>query len=171
MAVLLEKRLVEGVGWAGWNVWPDRLKGELIYLENLQGEAEESTAYLRALDASGGLERLRSDTEEIASCIAAVAQLYFDGTLHAYREASGESLQRGASGAMPVLVLTDDGAVEVEVLRARTNLLFRTCLHRFGTPQHDPIADRARWPLLQWESADADADRLWGSEPRPLHWG
>lgn len=163
MAVVLSQKMAARQPGDEETEIPLRIKGEMIYLDELILECEESVAYLRSLDAEGGLERLRADVERLANLIGRAAAIYRQGSL------APEHGSDADDKCLPIV--PSEKVVELEELKREVAGLFRTCGHRYGLQHRAPDPVPILWPVygrdLHLLPPD---DQLWGSEPRPIGW-
>lgn len=155
-----------GVGWTGHSIWPHELGGRIAYFDGLIDDLERARAELRAIDASGGTERLRADVERMAEVLRAAARTYRAGTIESYRDSNGAAIQYGASGRDVAPTLGSNSISEFGAVRDEFTLLARTVAYRLGEEDRAE-GYRAIWPVFRGECV-ADIDKAWGGEPRPI---
>lgn len=139
-----------------------KIDGDLMYLDSIVIECEETVAHLRSLDAEGGLERLRIDVETLAARMGEAAAIY--------RESVAAMFEPPASlAAVGIPVVGPKFVEDLEELKRDTLSLFRTCAHRYGLEQGaaDPIP--VLWPVRASDLEGLPPEQeLWGSEPQPM---
>lgn len=145
--------LADGLGWAGWELWPDSLAPLLERLRRLIFELDGMRARVRAQWAEGPVERLRDDIEQLVATLRRTTYLYVQGTIDAYRESQGEPLRWSASGRAPTHALRDDEVrEEVEERRQTARLLFRSSAYQLDLEDAAEREDVALWPILERDS-------------------
>lgn len=165
VAVDLEDLQTQGTGWGGWDLPPRNLGAYWTYLVGLQEELEFTIAEVRAIDAEGPSERLRADIEELADVLRRAAELYESGSAAAYRAAEGRALGISAGGRAPIKPLQEADLALAQLLRLRTQLLFRTCCQRLtGRPGEG----WGVWPIYEWEIERLRNRDLWRGSPKPI---
>ncbi len=153
VTVEVDYQLAEGLGWAGWELWPASLAPLLDRLECLMFELDGMRARVRAQRAEGPIERLRDDIEQLVSSLRRATNLYMRGTIDAYRSSQGEPLRWSASGRAPTHALSDDEArEEVDKLRQTARVLFRSSAYQLDLKDVAEREDVALWPLLERDS-------------------
>lgn len=167
LAADLDDISVQGVTWAGWEAWPVEARGHAHYLAGFIDETERAEAAVRALDASGPLERLRADVEQLYVILRVAADHYYEGARRHYRDSNGEPSGAGAAGHEPVAMLADHSVDRVRELRANFVTLARSCLYRLGHEGHAE-ALQVRWPIVRSDVTAAHELNVWATEPRPI---
>lgn len=153
VAVEADYRLAEGVGWTGWEIWPDELAPLLERLWRLTFELDGMRARVRAQWAEGPIERLRDDIEQLVSLLRIATDHYTQGAIQRYRSSDGKPLGRSATGRGPTVVLPDEGArEEVGELRQTARLLFRSSAYQLDLRDAAEREDVALWPLEEREA-------------------
>ncbi len=154
VAVEADHRLADGVGWTGWEIWPDGLAPLLDRLQRLTFELDGMRARVRAQWAEGSIERLRDDIEQHVSSLRRATGLYTQGTIDAYRASQGEPRRWSASGRAPTHALREDDEAREEVseLRQTARLLFRSSAHQLDLKDMAEREDVALWPILERDS-------------------
>lgn len=153
VAVELDYRLADGLGWAGYEIWPESFAPLMDRLRKLTFELDRMRARVRAQWAEGSVERLRDDVEQLVSVLRRATDLYTQGAIDRYRESEGEPVRWSASGRAPTHTLRNDEARnEVEELRQTARLLFRSSAHQLGLREAAERGDAALWPLLERDS-------------------
>lgn len=153
--VQIDRRISEGVGWAGFAIWPDALGPHIRDLDELILRAEAWAAHARGRDVEAGLERLRQDVERCALLLREAANVYRSGTIHNYRDAEGRPIPPGATGRdlTAALVLGTENSAE-QLAREFTRLI-RSCLYQVGEDE-DARAFEASWPITRSHVEKAD---------------
>lgn len=165
----LDARLAEGVGWAGIDLWPERLTGGLNYLDGTADDAERAGAHLRSIDeADASVGRLRDDMEELCRLLVGASDRYKDGTLATYRDHEGAPLPMSASGRETTPTLLPDDVAEHREDRDRLTWLFRSCL--FRTDENSAERYRCQWLVARRETARLEQCIVPRAEPSPIDW-
>ncbi len=152
VVVEADHRLVEGPGWSGWAIWPDRLAPLLDRLLHLTLELDGMRARTRAQWAEGPSERLRDDIEQLVTSLRKATSLYMRGIIQKYRENEGKPFMWSASGRALTHTLTnEDAREEVEQLKRTAQLLFRSSAYQLGL-KDAAERDVALWPLEERHS-------------------
>jgi len=153
--VQIDHAMSEGVGWAGWAVWPDRLGLHLRALNELILDAEATAARVRGTDVEPRLERLRGDVEQCSLLLRRAAEVYRSGTITNYRAIEGRPVPPGATGrdVTAALHLEDENQLR-QVCRDFTHLV-RSCLYQVGMDD-DARSYEANWPATRAEVFASD---------------
>lgn len=165
----LDARLAEGVGWAGIDLWPERLTGGLNYLDGTADEAERTGAQLRSIDeADASVGRLRDDMEELCRLLVDASDRYKAGTLATYRDHEGVPVPMSASGRETTPTLLPDAVAKHRASRDRLTWLFRSCLFRID----ERLAERYRcqWLVARRETEWLESCVVPRAEPPPIDW-
>lgn len=166
----LDARLAEGVGWAGIDLWPERLTGALNYLDGTADEAERTGAHLRSIDeADASVGRLRDDMEELCRLLVDASDRYKEGTLTTYRDHEGTPVPMSASGRETTPTLPSDAVAKHRTDRDRLTWLFRSCL--FRTDENSAERYRCQWLVARREAEWLEPCIVPRSEPFPIDWG
>ena len=153
VAVEADYRLAGGLGWKGWELWPDSLTPILERLWGLTSKLDGMRARARAQWTEGSIERLRDDIEQLVLSLRRATDLYTKGAIEAYRENQGEPLKWSASGRAPTHTLYDTEAREkVEELKQTPRLLFRSSAYQLNLKDMVERDDVALWPILERDS-------------------
>jgi len=153
VAVEADYRLADGLGWEGWELWPDSLEPILNHLWRLTYDLDGMRARVRAQWAEGPIERLREDIEQLVSSLRRATVLYTQGTIDAYRGNEGKPMTWSASGRAPTRALRNDEArAEVEELRQTARFMFRSSAYQLDLKDMAEREDVALWPILERES-------------------
>ena len=153
VVVEADHRFVDGLGWKGWEIWPDKLVPLLDRFRRLTFELDSMRARVRAQWAEGSIERLRDDIEQLVASLRRATGLYMQGTIERYRESMGKPLMWSASGRAPTRTLADAKAnEEVDELRHTTRLLFRSGAYQLDLEDAAEREDVALWPLQERDS-------------------
>jgi hypothetical protein len=83
----MEQLFSKGFPWAGYAIFIGEMGDHLNTLQGIAGETGDVMARVRALEADGADERLRSDVERIADGLRRVTPLYIWGIVQSYRTA------------------------------------------------------------------------------------
>ncbi len=153
VASAIDHAFWQGVGWSGWDIWPDSLRPHLATLTTMVDEFDECIARARAVTGYGGTERLRSSIERLATVLRRAAVLYRQGTIQTYQATNGDPLPPGAAARDPTPALRDeDRRAEVEALRDEASLHFRTAAYQARTKLD--VERCASWPIVRYETRD-----------------
>ncbi len=153
VVVELDYRLASGLGWSGWEIWPEEFVPLLARLQALTFKLDKMRAQVRAQWAEGSVERLRDDVEQIVSLLRKATDLYTRGAVDRYRESQGEPVGWSASGRAPTHTLSDHEArAEVDELRQTARLFFRSSAYQLGLNDAAEREDVAQWPILERDS-------------------
>jgi hypothetical protein len=165
----LDTRLGEGVGWAGIDVWPERLTGGLNYLDATADEAERTGAHVRSMDeADTSVGRLRDDMEELCRLLVDAADRYKQGTLATYRDFEGEPVPMSASGRETTPTLLPDVTAKHRTDREKMTWLVRSCLFRMDA--HLAERYRCQWLTVRWETERLEPCIVPRAEPATMDW-
>jgi hypothetical protein len=155
--VQIDHRVSEGVGWAGWAIWPDKIGPHVHLMNDLIVQAEALAAHARGRDVEAGLERLREDVESCALLLREAVDVYRSGTIENYRRAEGRPIPPGATGRDLTAALTPEVSVLAERLSREFTRLIRSCLYQVGE-DHDARIFNSDWPITRAQIIDADPD-------------
>lgn len=159
-------RLNDGVGWAGWSLWPEPLEGRLTYMEALIDELEHDVAQVRGLSADAGLERLRSDIESLGDLLRRAFTAYLEGTIGTYQQSEGKPIEQSPTGRGVVAAAGTADTDQLAELRRQVRLLARSAAYQMKE-EGWVRGLLGEWAIFDFELPE-ETDHLWRGEPRPF---
>lgn len=148
--IQIDHSMSEGVGWAGWAIWPERLESHIRSLDELILDAEGAAARVRGVDVEARLERLRADVEDCWLLVVRASEIYRSGVVSNYRAVEGKPIPPGATGrdVTAALEVGDENSLR-ELSRDFTHLV-RSSLYQLSDDEG------ARSFLVSWPITRAD---------------
>lgn len=164
--VQIDHRMSDGVGWAGWDIWPDDLGLHITTLDELILNAEATAARARGMAVEPGLERLRADVEQCALLLRLGAEVYRSGTIANYRAIEGKPVPPGHGGRDVTAAVHPDNENDVRDVSREFTRLVRSCLYQVRSDDAARSYE-AEWPATRAEILAADPD--WNIRDFPPH--